>query len=431
MDTRLKLKPRVCMKFNYYASLANEILTLNRQKVQLVGCKPEMISGFGFDSAIRLILNKILPTDIHVARGWVMNTEACSSYSDIIIYDNSSPTLFQDGNEVIMLPAACQAMIRVVREVENGEQLSEIWEEWTRHLPGEVEFHALLICHSGIKDLSVIEGLFESSPISLNILSRGIFMLGQEDVFSFYIEEDDSEEASIQLEHIQIWLPDCEHPALSYVIFELLNSLEISDLYPAFDQLPPEENDEAGMEESIAKPVEGNIDARIKGNLDDTIVLEAENDISHQDKDVEQSAKSEIQLEAESETEAEVDVEAEVPSEDEAEIEGKQELTKEEGEELSDEEKIEDDSEKEAENSVMPENLEEVQPEEDKVAVSELLDKPVEEAGDEVTAAADDELNNEETEKEKLQVEEEIGRRISRRRFWRNKRGDFRIYSRN
>ena len=249
------------MKFDYYASLANEITSINRQKIQLTACQPENISSFGYDSAMRIILEKILPADIEVSRGWIINADDCGTYSDIIVFDKSSPVLFRDGNEVILMPAASSAMIRIVREIEDGDQLAKIWNEWIKYLPGEVEFHGLLVCQSGIDDFGVIEELFEASPIPLNQMGRGIFMLGQEDIFSFWVEDadTDTEEASIQLEHIQIWLPDCENPALSYVVFELLNSLDISHLYPEFDQLAPDDAEDVAVFEDILSEESGEV----------------------------------------------------------------------------------------------------------------------------------------------------------------------------
>lgn len=58
-------------------------------------------------------LKKILPSNVTVGTGFVKNGEETTNQIDLIIYDNSVPTLFSEGDFVVVLPESVYGIIEV------------------------------------------------------------------------------------------------------------------------------------------------------------------------------------------------------------------------------------------------------------------------------------------------------------------------------
>lgn len=65
------------------------------------------------EAALRCILRRHLPESMNVCRGFVVAEERSSTEIDILLVDRTKPTLFKDGDLVIVTPDAVQAIIEV------------------------------------------------------------------------------------------------------------------------------------------------------------------------------------------------------------------------------------------------------------------------------------------------------------------------------
>ena len=63
--------------------------------------------------ALRSVLRRHLPESLCVARGFIVNKTGASTQIDILIVDRDVPTLFKDGDLVIVTPEAVRAIIEV------------------------------------------------------------------------------------------------------------------------------------------------------------------------------------------------------------------------------------------------------------------------------------------------------------------------------
>ena len=70
-------------------------------------------------------LKKILPSNVSIGTGFVKNGEQITSQIDLIIYDNSVPNLFSQGDFVIVLPESVYGIIEVKSKLISGKMITE------------------------------------------------------------------------------------------------------------------------------------------------------------------------------------------------------------------------------------------------------------------------------------------------------------------
>ncbi|QLK09339.1 hypothetical protein BMG_6111 (plasmid) [Priestia megaterium] len=80
-------------------------------------------------------LKKVLPSNVSVGTGFVRNGEKITSQIDLIIYDNSIPTLFLEGDFVIVLPESVYGIIEVKSKIRANEEFIRAVNK--AHLNGE------------------------------------------------------------------------------------------------------------------------------------------------------------------------------------------------------------------------------------------------------------------------------------------------------
>ncbi|MCJ7987931.1 hypothetical protein MUB16_35350 [Priestia sp. OVL9] len=73
-------------------------------------------------SNINELSKKVLPSNVSVGTGFVRNGEEITSQIDLIIYDNSIPTLFSEGDFVIVLSESVYGIIEVKSKVESNDK---------------------------------------------------------------------------------------------------------------------------------------------------------------------------------------------------------------------------------------------------------------------------------------------------------------------
>lgn len=67
-------------------------------------------------------LKKVLPSNVSVGTGFIRNGTETTSQIDLIIYDNTYPTLFSEGDFVIALSESVYGIIEVKSKVVAGEE---------------------------------------------------------------------------------------------------------------------------------------------------------------------------------------------------------------------------------------------------------------------------------------------------------------------
>lgn len=126
-------------------------------------------------------LKKVLPSNVSVGTGFVRNGRELTSQIDIIIYNNSIPTLFSEGDFVIVLPESVLGIIEVKSKLNADEKLSEAIEKANRNgvTIGKNIFNGIFGYDSSIrfsKDYDLANGLKQAlinNSGSLNHISFG------------------------------------------------------------------------------------------------------------------------------------------------------------------------------------------------------------------------------------------------------------------
>lgn len=99
-------------KFNeYHQSIARELWAVKdkiRNLVQHWGT-----DGSWKEAALRAILRKHLPESCIVGQGFVVGPKRASTQIDVLVVSRDQPTLFKDGDLLIVTPSAVRAIIEV------------------------------------------------------------------------------------------------------------------------------------------------------------------------------------------------------------------------------------------------------------------------------------------------------------------------------
>ncbi len=98
---------------SYFRSLTAECETLKDRVRHLVNDAHWPTDGEWKESVLRSMLRRSAPESVTVGRGFVVNQDRCSTQIDVLIYDNSMPILYRDGDLVFVTPTACRGIVEV------------------------------------------------------------------------------------------------------------------------------------------------------------------------------------------------------------------------------------------------------------------------------------------------------------------------------
>ncbi|MGE3108395.1 MAG: DUF6602 domain-containing protein [Phycisphaerales bacterium] len=111
----------------FHASMAAELEAVKDRIRSLVRHWPT--DGGYKEAALRAILRRHLPQSVFVGGGFIVGENSASTQVDILVVDGGKPTLFKDGDLVIVTPDAVRAVIEVKTKLTNAlltESLSKL-----------------------------------------------------------------------------------------------------------------------------------------------------------------------------------------------------------------------------------------------------------------------------------------------------------------
>lgn len=97
----------------YFQSLTAECETLKDRVRYLVNEAHWPTDGEWKESVLRSMLKRSAPESVTVGRGFVVHQDGCSTQIDVLVYDNSMPILYRDGDLVFVTPSACRGIVEV------------------------------------------------------------------------------------------------------------------------------------------------------------------------------------------------------------------------------------------------------------------------------------------------------------------------------
>ncbi|MHB9069652.1 MAG: DUF6602 domain-containing protein [Sedimentisphaerales bacterium] len=106
---------------NYHKSIAEELNAVKDKIRNLVSHWPT--DGAWKEIALRNILRKHLPESCMVGHGFIVGKDKVSSQIDILIASKNQPTLFKDGDLLIVTPNAVRAIVEVKTNLKNANSI--------------------------------------------------------------------------------------------------------------------------------------------------------------------------------------------------------------------------------------------------------------------------------------------------------------------
>ncbi|NOT63127.1 MAG: hypothetical protein HOP19_23205 [Acidobacteria bacterium] len=103
----------------YFETLASELDSLKDRVRQLISDHHWLSDGEWKETVLRSVLRRHLPASIKIGRGFVIKPDSPSKQIDVLIYDSSMPTLFLDGDIVMVTPDAVRGIIEIKTKIYN------------------------------------------------------------------------------------------------------------------------------------------------------------------------------------------------------------------------------------------------------------------------------------------------------------------------
>jgi hypothetical protein len=108
----------------YHKSLTDELFAIKDRIRHLVKHWPT--DGESKEVALRSLLRKLLPETVIIGRGFIVADSRSSSQIDILIVDARKPTLFRDGDLLIVTPDAVLAVIEVKTGLQGSRKFGDV-----------------------------------------------------------------------------------------------------------------------------------------------------------------------------------------------------------------------------------------------------------------------------------------------------------------
>ncbi len=107
----------------YFKNLTIELESLKDRVRHYIKNNHWQSDGEWKESVLRTVLKRHLPKNIGVGRGFIANIDHASTQIDVLLYDNSKPILFQDGDFVIITPDTAKGIIEVKTKIRGKKDL--------------------------------------------------------------------------------------------------------------------------------------------------------------------------------------------------------------------------------------------------------------------------------------------------------------------
>jgi hypothetical protein len=150
----------------YHRSLADELKAIKNRVKYLTSHRTTQ--GCFKEAALRSVLRRHLPEKLRIGTGFIVNERSeCSTQIDLLLVDSDHPTLFKDGDLLIVTPSAVRGVIEVKTTLSGQQELTNA----TRRV-----LDCKLLCHDSLGWQGIFTGVFvydASDNQSLNLACAG------------------------------------------------------------------------------------------------------------------------------------------------------------------------------------------------------------------------------------------------------------------
>ncbi len=108
----------------YHRSLADELEAVKDRVKYLTSHRAT--KGSFKEAALRSVLRRHLPEKLRIGTGFIVNRGSeCSTQIDLLLVDSDHPTLFKDGDLLIVTPSAVRGVIEVKTTLSGPQELTK------------------------------------------------------------------------------------------------------------------------------------------------------------------------------------------------------------------------------------------------------------------------------------------------------------------
>jgi hypothetical protein len=111
---------------NYFKSLSKELSALKNRVRGFIQDSHWLTDGEWKESVLKTCIERALPSDIRIGRGFIISPSEVSKQIDILLYSSNSPVLFKDGDLVFLPPEAVLGVIEVKTKVNKSSLFETI-----------------------------------------------------------------------------------------------------------------------------------------------------------------------------------------------------------------------------------------------------------------------------------------------------------------
>ncbi|MGR9047088.1 DUF6602 domain-containing protein [Halobacillus faecis] len=161
----------------FQKSITLELYTIKNRVRELIGDANWGEEGRYKESMLKNVLKRFLPSNFSIGTGFIVSSEEAtdntrSSQIDIIIYDNSYPLLFNDGDFIVTSPESVKAIIEVKTALNNG-RISRVLETANKNgrIASESVFNGVFVYEQ--RELTIEENVLNPELNESLIQSNG------------------------------------------------------------------------------------------------------------------------------------------------------------------------------------------------------------------------------------------------------------------
>jgi len=173
---------------NFQKSITQELDVIKNRVRNLIGNAHWGEEGRFKEAVLKNVIQRFLPKSISIGTGFILkeNDDAhtdISSQIDLIIYDNTKPVLFKEGDFIITTETNVRGIIEVkskinisnLREVVNSFNRLSIFPKISNNEQGRI-FKGLFAFENSIKNIETnenLEAIMKNSNVNINHISFG------------------------------------------------------------------------------------------------------------------------------------------------------------------------------------------------------------------------------------------------------------------
>lgn len=133
----------------FHKSIAKEIITTKDRIRQLIGGRHWQTDGEHKEAVLRKVLRNHLPESARVGRGFVCLENDTSTQIDILVTAYEKPTLFKDGELLLVTPDAAKAIVEVKTSLNSRNDLRNTFNKLADNIE-RIRSNRNLDCYAGL-----------------------------------------------------------------------------------------------------------------------------------------------------------------------------------------------------------------------------------------------------------------------------------------